>query len=274
VYFTEPDTYSGRVNSRDPQRVNFQRPLTRAFAAGGIRTDAIILPDRHGLAGVRSSGVIEIGSDVLHVQYSAYLRGSDEPLQGLLVEEMSAVAAEEFLRLGSALGRLTSTAQDAFAVQVGMTAQDMEAAVAAHGEQVRAEAIRAASSPPVLSEEQRRFLSTALDVWHGPASWRPLPITVLGYADWTEFDADIARMRTELDQAEPQFSVVEWTRILLLSEISFASNLLGAGVEFDIVTAWRDPEALPMLRSIQRALSGRVDASLLFPGAGRPRPTR
>lgn len=64
---------------------------------------------------------------------------------------------------------------------------------------------------------------------------------------------------------------MEWTRILLLAEISFASDLLGAGVEFDIVTPWRDPEALPVLRSIQRALVRTVDASLLFPDGGRRR---
>gem|GEM_PF-7032237 len=57
---------------------------------------------------------------------------------------------------------------------------------------------------------------------------RPLPINALGYPDWTEFDADVARMRAQLDNAEPQFSELDWTRILLLAEIGFASDLHSA----------------------------------------------
>jgi hypothetical protein len=246
----------------------------RALFAGGIRTDAIVLPKQHGLAGVRSSGLVEIGNDRLRVRYSTYLRGSNEPLQGLLVEEISATTAEAYIRLGKELGALSSTTEKAFMRRVGVTTQDMEAAEASHEERVRADATRAATHTPALSDEERRFLSTALAMWGGVASWRPLPITTFGYADWAEFDVDVARMRAELDHAEPQFSAVEWTRILLLAEISFASDLLGAGGEFDIVTAWRDPEALPVLRSIQRSLAGTVNASLLFPNAGRRRPTQ
>jgi hypothetical protein len=58
---------------------------------------------------------------------------------------------------------------------------------------------------------------------------------------------------------------------LLLTEISFGSNLLGAGLEFEIVSDWYDPEALAMLRSIQRDLGRVVNATLLFPDAARPK---
>jgi len=247
---------------------NSDRAL-RAFGAAGIRTDPIVLPRRLGLAGVRSSGHVEVDGHRLWVRYSTYLRDSTDALQGLLVEEICAVTADAYFRLGTDIGALSSATQAAFIERVGLTAAHVQAAVAADGERLRAQAARG----PVLSGEQRRFLSTALAMWDGVASSRPLPITALGYPDWPGFDADVARLRAQLHQAEPQFSQREWTRILLLAEISFASDLLGAGVEFDLVSGWTDAEAVAVLRSIQRALGPTVDASLLFPHAGR-RPGR
>jgi len=241
----------------------------RALSAAQIRTDYVILPEWPGLAGVDSEGFVETDGHLFRVCYRTYVRGSDQPHQGLVVEEISAVDWQALFRFGSGLGAMTRAAKDAFTARVGVTAEDMAVAVAAHGDRIRAEAARAAARGPVLSDEQRRFLWHALAMWGGVASWLPLPITALGYTDWAAFDADVARMRERLDDADPRFSALDWTRILLLAEISFGSDLLGAGVEFDIVTPWRDPEALRVLRSIQRALAGTANASLLFPTAGR-----
>lgn len=231
----------------------------QTFGAVGIRTDPIVLPERSDIAAVRSSGYLEADGQRLWVRYSTYLRGSDDPLHGLVVEEIVATTAESYLRLGHDIGALTRSASDAFTARIGLTAADLEQAVADHGDRLRAEV----AGGPVLSDEQRRFLSRALSMWGGVASWLPLPIAALGYADWAAFDDDIARMQQQLDDAVPGFSSAEWTRALLLAEISFASDLLGAGVEFGIVSEWRDPEALVILRSIQRALRPFVDASLL-----------
>lgn len=241
----------------------------RALSAAGIHTHPVILPRWPGLAGVNSDGLVDVDGHSLRVHYRRYVRGSDHPHDGLLVEEVTAVDWQAFFRLGTDLGVLTSAAQDAFTARIGVTAEDMEAAVAAHGEQVRAEAARAAARGPVLSDEQRRFLWHALAVWGGPASWLPLPIDMLGYTDWAAFDTDVARIRERLTHPDLRLSALEWTRVLLLAEISFGSDLLGAGVEFGITTPWRDAEALHVLRSIQRLLVRTVDASLLFPGRER-----
>jgi hypothetical protein len=73
----------------------------------------------------------------------------------------------------------------------------------------------------------------------------------------------VKRLREGLDHTTaPHFSAADWTRTGL-PEISFGSDILGAGVEFEIVSPWRDPQALNLLRSIQRALVRYVDASLL-----------
>jgi hypothetical protein len=58
---------------------------------------------------------------------------------------------------------------------------------------------------------------------------------------------------------------------LFLTEISWASDVVGAGVEFALISH-SDEEAVKLLRSIQRKISSSYRANLLFPNAGRPRP--
>lgn len=69
-------------------------------------------------------------------------------------------------------------------------------------------------------------------------------------------------------------SDLDWARALFLTEISWACDLVGAGVEFELVSPFTDEEAVKLLRSIQRKVSSSYRADLLFPDAGRPRPER
>jgi hypothetical protein len=39
-----------------------------------------------------------------------------------------------------------------------------------------------------LTDDERSFMQTALNEWGGPASYAPLPITILGLTSWDEFD--------------------------------------------------------------------------------------
>ena len=241
---------------------NSDRAL-RAFAAEGVRTVPMILPERQGLGAVRSAGYLEVDGYRLWVRYSTFLSGSDEPLQGLVVEEIVVVRAELYLQMGKDVGALSGATKEAFTSHVGLSAPELNAAIAAHGERLRAEV----NQGPALNDEQRRFLSTALGMWGGVASSHPSLTRLLGYADQREFDSAVKRLRDGLDHfTEPKFSTADWTRVLLLAEISFGSDVLGAGVEFEIVSAWRDPEALKLLRAIQRTLRRYVDASQLFRG--------
>jgi hypothetical protein len=110
----------------------------------------------------------------------------------------------------------------------------------------------------------------ALSEWGGLASYKPLPITILGVSDWAKFDPLTDRLATAITQHEP-LSDLDWARALFLTEISWASDLVGAGVEFALVSN-SDEEAVKLLRSIQRKISSSSRADLLFPNAGRPRP--
>lgn len=122
-----------------------------------------------------------------------------------------------------------------------------------------------------LTERERDFTARALYEWHGSASWTPLPIDALGLSDWDEFDHLTERLETAVKSGEP-LTDLDWARALFLTEISWASNLVGSGLDFAIVTGVDDNEAITLLRSIQRKASNRRRADLLFPGRGRKRP--
>lgn len=239
----------------------------RDWNAEGIRTSEIVLPKLPGVSGVRSSGYITMSNESLWVEYCTHLRGSTEPGQGLVVEQIFAAAAGPRMRLGPGIGALTAATSDAFIAHIGATPDDVAAAVADHGEQLR----REAATDPVLSGEQKRFLATALSVWGGIASGRSLPIEALGYAGRADFDADVARLRDQLGRDKPELSTRDWSRIQFLAEISWASDMFGAGVEFELVSPFADPEALALLRSVQRALVRTVDPALVFPRADTDR---
>jgi hypothetical protein len=61
---------------------------------------------------------------------------------------------------------------------------------------------------------------------------------------------------------------------LFLTEISWASDLVGSGVDFSIVSGLTDDEAIKLLRSVQRKNSSRRRADLLFPGVPARAPSR
>lgn len=122
-----------------------------------------------------------------------------------------------------------------------------------------------------LTERERLFISRALYEWQGPAAWKPLPIDALGLADWDDFDQLVLRLSDTVQHGAP-LSELDWARALFLTEISWASSLVGSGLDFSTVTDFDDIEAITLLRSIQRKISSRRRADLLFPGRGRPRP--
>jgi hypothetical protein len=66
-------------------------------------------------------------------------------------------------------------------------------------------------------------------------------------------------------------SDLDWARVLFLTEITWASNLVGSGLDFAIVTRFSDTEAVGLLRALQRKISSYKRAKLLFPNGGRTR---
>lgn len=232
----------------------------RQSNAKGIRTDPMVLPNLPGVCGVRASGFITASNELLWVKYCTYVRGSTEPDKGLAVQQIFAAAAGPRMRLGRGIGALADAVNDAFIRYIGATEDDVEAAIADHAEQMR----REVAAGPRLSLEQKRFLDAALSVWGGIASNQLPPIGALGYTGKADFAADVARLRDQLGSDHPDLSTADWSRIQFLAEISWASDMFGAGVEFELVSPFTDSESLALLRSVQRALIRAVDPALVF----------
>ncbi|CQD13446.1 hypothetical protein BN1232_02653 [Mycobacterium lentiflavum] len=119
-----------------------------------------------------------------------------------------------------------------------------------------------------LTEREREFIQQALQQWVWSATGKPFPFQVLGLSKWEEFNELTGRLAHAVTGGE-SLSELDWTRVLFLVESSWASSVVGAGLDFAIVTGFSDTEGLTLLRGLQRKIGGVERAKLLFPAGGR-----
>ncbi|WP_157128784.1 hypothetical protein [Nocardia amamiensis] len=114
-----------------------------------------------------------------------------------------------------------------------------------------------------LTPAERDFVDGALASWVGVSASAPIPVRALGFTDRGRFKEETIRLRRAVHDGA-MLTDVETARVLFLSELAFGSDLFGAGVEFQLVNAIRDTEAITILRSLQRKLYTRAGAEALF----------
>jgi hypothetical protein len=66
-------------------------------------------------------------------------------------------------------------------------------------------------------------------------------------------------------------SATDWLRVLLATEIVFASNAIGSGLDWSVTTGMSDEESIAVLRRVQRKLAG-IRRLLGVAFGTRPRP--
>jgi hypothetical protein len=119
-----------------------------------------------------------------------------------------------------------------------------------------------------LTDDERDFVEQTLEQWASSAAWVPFPFQVLGFATWEEFGALTYRLeRAALDSAA--LTDLDWARLLFLTEVTFASALIGSGTRFTAMTRFSDAEGIQVLRGLQRKIGTYDRAKLLFPNGGR-----
>lgn len=112
-----------------------------------------------------------------------------------------------------------------------------------------------------LTDDERMLMILGLNEYFGAAQqgWQLL-IPLVGLSTTDEFRALLHQLMEAIENKK-SLSELDWARALLLTEISWASQVLGAGIDF--ATNVRDEKAAPLLRSIQRKVSYCVRFRLL-----------
>lgn len=104
-----------------------------------------------------------------------------------------------------------------------------------------------------LSRAERDLIEAALREWGGSATGTEKLAQVIGFESMHELRREKGRILSAMRDRRP-LSRTDWTRLLLATEIAFASDVVGSGVEWSIVTGYSDVESLTALRSLQRTL--------------------
>ena len=102
-----------------------------------------------------------------------------------------------------------------------------------------------------LTDDERELLLAGLMEYGGPAAGAAVLAPLVGAHGKDDFFQLTDRLYEAIESGQP-LSGLDWTRALVLTEICWASDVLGAGSEF--ATNIRDERALPALRSLQRKL--------------------
>lgn len=106
-----------------------------------------------------------------------------------------------------------------------------------------------------LTEDERELLVAGVGQWGGPARPTNELAVALGFADVSDFYAETRRLAQALGE-RTDLSSGDAVRALVATEIVFASDVLGAGVEWETVTGLSDEETISILRRLQRKLVG------------------
>jgi len=100
-----------------------------------------------------------------------------------------------------------------------------------------------------LDDDERELMVQGLSEYFKSAkSGIPLLVLLFRVSGAEEFQALVWRLLEAVDNKEP-LSPFDWSRALLLTEIAWASDLVGSGIEFAKIRS--DEEVMPLLRSIQ-----------------------
>jgi hypothetical protein len=109
-----------------------------------------------------------------------------------------------------------------------------------------------------LTPDERSLLSQGLNEWGGPATPTDALARVMGFAGTEDLLSGEGRSLQEaLAHGEP-LAGAQWRKALLATEIVFASDLVGSGVDWASATGLTDEETIKLLRMVQRKVASAI----------------
>lgn len=88
----------------------------------------------------------------------------------------------------------------------------------------------------------------------------------MGFQNMADLFEQGRRLRSALAGGEP-LNAEDWRRTVVASEIVFASDVFGSGVEWSITTGLSDEETIKILRRLQRKIARVLREALYSPSA-------
>jgi hypothetical protein len=108
---------------------------------------------------------------------------------------------------------------------------------------------------PDLDDVERRMLRWGVIEWGGPARCTDEMAIAMGFSSVQDLFDSTDRLAGAVGSGAP-LAAADWLRVLLATEIVFASNTVGSGLEWSITSGLSDEESLAALRSVQTKLAG------------------
>jgi hypothetical protein len=108
-----------------------------------------------------------------------------------------------------------------------------------------------------LDDEERRLFRMGIREWSGPARCTEEFAVAMGFHGRQDlFDQTDRLMAAILEGAA--MTRLDWFRVLIATEVVFASSLVGSGLDWPITTGMSDADSLEILRQVQRKLTREV----------------
>ncbi len=101
-----------------------------------------------------------------------------------------------------------------------------------------------------LTKEEREILARGLIDWGGPASPTDEIARLLGFTDMEALFGEGRRIADDL-QSGQALTPSDWRRALFATELVFASDLVGSGIDWSGTSGFSDERTIRLLRSIQ-----------------------
>lgn len=105
-----------------------------------------------------------------------------------------------------------------------------------------------------LTEAERHLLARGLKEWGGPAHSTEALAVAMGFEGVEDLYAQAGPLYASI-RAEAPLSRRDWRRVLIATEVVFASDIFGSGCDWSTTTGLSDEETILLLRAVQRKLA-------------------